>query len=258
MSGRSNLIIFFIGIAGLGSMGIMVKLAFDFDPNLSRIGKVKKAFADGYNDQGLSDFSIQTLPKKMGYKVKAAVEGAAEDDYPTLAEQVAQSFIMNFDGAPRSRLKVEFVQSVSGLSCEGPKSLFEGEFRVSELKRWKRLKEVSNLLVDKVHPQLGLQITQAEPRGATSLTLVLIPNTAGEEVPPMTSEQRELLKSFIFKTMGRAPVRTVHLVLRSSLEENVNVKEFELERSKPKTHTRQRWLRPPPQKNKPTPQSSSK
>lgn len=234
-----------MGIAGLGCMGLLVKVAFDSDPNLARLGKVKKAFADSFGPRGLSEFTIHTLPRKAGYKIRAAVE-AEPGDPDVLTESLARSFVENFEGSPRSRVAVELYQVAGGLGCHSETLVVEREFTVPELRRWNRIREAGEELVGQVIPGLGLEIVQSEPRGRSALTLILVPSEPGSLPADPGPQVAERLRGHIFRSLKRAPVRTVHLVLRSSLDVKTPVKEFELERPASNPAARPRWRPPTP------------
>lgn len=243
---KSTLVVLIMGIMALAAMGLVVKFAFDSNPALAEVIQTKRELAEQFGGSGLDELSIRTLPRRAGYHVRAVFGQITPDDGDVVAESLARAFLERFDGRRRRTLRVELVRE-SSFGCQGESVVCDREFDVPDLVRTMRVEGALEALRGRLDEASGLRVVSAEPTegDGARLVFVLSPGTAADASE--SGKRRQLLTDFVVKSLEGVPVRVVTLVVRSTLDAETALEEWNLDLSRvraPTRSTRRVWRIP--------------
>jgi len=231
---RSQFVIVVVGVMGFAMLAFMMKFAVESDSGITDRASVRRALLADYGDRGMTSIAVRNLPRKRGYEIKAVFDELPAQELERLGKAVATTFLTSFQGKRRKVLKISLRQS-SRWGCSAPAVVFEKDFSASGLRREIDVERALERLVGHHDDDTGLRIIVARCADANEAIVEFA-------APPRSGEQRlaedaieDLFReaeNVLWKTLRRSPVQDVTLVLRSSGESEMVLKEARVVRRK--------------------------
>ncbi len=227
MRSRNLVFIFFIGIGAFIAFGLMTKFAFESNPTLLRVGKMKQALAEELAAESVAEISVKSLPGRKGFELRIVTPKAAHPDPETFSVGVAEGFLRHYTTEAPSQLRLVLIEP-AGFGCSGPQTYFEKEFSLAKLASETALRKALSRFEGALEPNSGLRVAATEPGDPLRVKL--------EASRPLTKEEAQRIladvRSLAVDHLEAGKTRMVDLSLWSPPPKAELLAEERIERSR--------------------------